>query len=370
MKRGFKATLIRKDGRAVEALLVLMKSLTAHARWVFVILLLMYAFSGIRTVQSHEQALVLRFGHLQPEVHGPGLMVGLPDPFDRVLRFETGKETALALDEWTPSGAKIGGPGQLTERRSEAVANPLGIPMPEAESPAISEPVRGVGGSLDPVKQSYTLTRDYNLIQGRFVLRYRISNPFLYTVAGENAGGLLQRLGYQALSTQLAVRPIDASLTSDRKLLADQAMAQVQQEVDRLRLGVSISGLDILELSPPSEVIAAFEDVVNARQFAKTLYESSLQYQTENVTRTGGEAASIRSKAESEASGLISVATGEGAAFTAMMEHYRRDPELVSRRLLNDTLETVMQRTQSRTLVPSDQARPSLMLEPLPSDAR
>ncbi|MFD0894033.1 protease modulator HflK [Luteolibacter ambystomatis] len=368
MKREPGQLLIRKEGRWVEALLVLMKRMTAHTRWIFAILLLMYLFSGIRTVESNQQVLVLRFGNLQPDVHGPGLLVGLPEPFDRLLRFDTGKETAIPLDEWKRSDVKTGGPTQ--PMATAPATNPLGIPIPEADPmSAAANPeldLAATGGSLAPEQQSYTLTKDYNLIQGRFVLRYRIANPFHYTVAGEDVPRLLQRLAYQALSSQLAIHPIDTSLTEGRKILADEAMMRVQSEADRLRLGVGISGLDVMELSPPSQVLAAFEDVVNARQFAKTLYESSRQYQTENVTKAQGDASALIQKAQSDVSQTVGAAQGEAASFNAMLVHYRRDPYLVSSRLLNETLETVMKRAQSRTLLPTGEAAPSLMIDPLP----
>ncbi len=86
---------IRTEGRALQAVLVLLKHLTAHARWVFAILLVLYAVSGIRSIAPQEQALVLRFGKLQPKVHRPGLLIGLPEPFDKVLRFDTQKDFSI-----------------------------------------------------------------------------------------------------------------------------------------------------------------------------------------------------------------------------------------------------------------------------------
>lgn len=62
---------LRQDGHLVEALLLFLKQLTAHARWVFAVLLLLYAISGIRTIQPQETALVRRLGRLQPDLHGP-----------------------------------------------------------------------------------------------------------------------------------------------------------------------------------------------------------------------------------------------------------------------------------------------------------
>jgi modulator of FtsH protease HflK len=359
---------LRNEGRAVEALLVLLKHLTAHARWVFAILLLLYAFSGIRTIQPQEQALLLRFGRLQPQVHGPGLLFGFPEPFDQVLRFETGKDLTLVMNRWTIDSAKIDDPDkpiQFTDAEmAEKVRNST------VGGSVYTEYAEVAGKSLDPVKRGYTLTSDFNVIQGGFVLRYKISEPFRYVSSGDEIEKLLERLGYRALTRQLASRKIDASLTSDRRELASAAAREVQQEVDRLRLGVVISGIDIRELSPPSQVLAAFEDVTNAKQFEKTLFENARQHQSSTLSQSRGEAAAILHRAEGHVAGLLADAKGEAASFSVLAANYQRQPKLVADRLLSETLETVMGAIRSRTLLPAGQSTPSLILEPSPEYAR
>lgn len=359
---------LRTDGRAVEALLILLKHLTAHARWVFASLLLLYAVSGIRTIQPHEQALLSRFGRLQPQVHGPGLLFGMPEPFDKVLRFDTGKDLAVPMDRWAADGVKIGDPDQqvtltdaqmVDKMRNSSTSGSVFPEYPDIE-----------GKALDPVTRGYTLTSDFNVIQGRFVLRYRISQPFPYAAAGERIENLLERLAFRALTRQLAGRRIDGSLTSARRELAEAAAREVADEAARLNLGIRVSGIDIRELMPPSQVLAAFEDVTNAKQFEKTLYENARQYQAATMSKSEGEAASILSRAEGHAAGLVAAAEGEGGAFVALTEHYKQQPQLVAGRLLRETLDTVMSRIRSRTLLPADQARPSLILEPSPEYSR
>ncbi len=359
---------IRQEGKAVHALLVLLKNLTAHARWVFAILLIGYAFSGIRTIPPQEKALLLRFGKLQPKVHGPGLMLGLPDPFDRLVRFETGKEISLPLEKWSLLGNKISDPdvqvALTNEQLTAAVQNSEngGAAAVRYEVPP--------DATLDPILHGYSITSDSNIIQGRFALRFRIEDPFLYASAGEGIHGLLENLSYRAISAQLASRPIDQSLTSARGELSTAAAKSIQSETERLKLGLRISGIDILELSPPSQVLASFEDVTNARQFAKTLYENSRQYAAESIEASRGEAASILHRAQGHGEGLIAAATGESSSFSSLLTQYQRDPELISRRILRESLDTVMGSVQSRTLVPASQASPTITLEPSPQYSR
>jgi len=359
---------IRKQGRAVEALLILLKHLTAHARWLFAALLLFYAVSGIRTVGSNEQALLLRFGKIQPKVHGPGLLIGMPDPFDRLIRFETGREFSIPLNGWATGGVKIGDPDKAVELTDQELT--LAIQESRNGGAAQAEFEKPAGSTLDPVTDGYTLTADFNILQGRFVLRYRINDPFLFATAGDDIETLLSRLAYRALSSQIGTRNIDTSLTADRRELAAIAAGSTRTLAADLNLGVSITAIDIIELAPPSQVVAAFEDVSNARQFAKTMFENSRQYHDETLEKHRGEAASIVFRAEGHASNLLGAAGGETAAFTQMLAQHRRSPGLVSQRILRETLDTVLGGVQSRTLLPADQARPSLMLEPTPEFSR
>lgn len=359
---------IRQQGRAVEALLILLKHLTAHARWLFAALLLFYALSGIRTVGSNEQALLLRFGKIQPQVHGPGLLIGMPEPFDRLIRFETGREFSIPLNGWATGGAKIADPDAPPQYTDEELTRAMtrdadGNPI-ELEKPTPT------GTTLDPVVDGYTLTADFNIIQGRFVLRYRIVDPFRFATAGDDVETLLSRLAYRALSRQIGTRNIDASLTAERRELAALAADSTRALAAELNLGVEITAIDIIELAPPSQVAAAFEDVANARQFAKTIYENSRQYHDETLEKHRGEAAAIIYRAEGHASNLVSAAAGEAAAFNEMLAQHRRSPNLVSQRLLSETLATVLSGVQSRTLLPADDARPTMLIEPAPEFSR
>lgn len=356
---------IRSEGRLVEALLLFLKQLTAHARWVFAALLALYAVSGVHTIQPQETALVRRLGRLQSQVHGPGLLVGLPKPFDEVLRFETAKDQGLALDAWITIGGKIGDPDQPLKLSDEELQRHLQTREVEGAQYAEYE-----NKTLDPVIHGYTLTADSNVIQGRFHLRYRIEDPFQFASAGPEVERLLAKLAYRALSVELAARKIDASLTEGRRDVAAGAAAAVQGEALRLALGVRVTGLDIRELTPPAQVIASFEDVNNARQFAKTLFENSRQYDAETLAKSEGEAGAILHRAESYATSLVETARGEAAAFCSLLENYQRQPALVSSRLLRETLDTVMSQVNSTTLLPARQARPTVILEPVPEFLR
>jgi len=358
-------TPLRNDGHLVEALLLFLKQLTAHARWVFAVLLALYAISGIHSIQPQESALVRRLGRLQTQLHGPGLLIGLPAPFDEVLRFDTGRDLSLPINDWALIGTKIGDPDKPIEKTDAQLSAELATREIEGAEFPVYENM-----TLDPVRHGYTLTADYNVIQGRFTLRYRIAEPFAYASGGADIRTLLTRLTRRSLAVQLAARKIDASLTEARSDVAKAAATSLQEAATQLHLGIRISSIDIVELSPPKQVLAAFEDVVNARQFAKTLAENSLQYQGETVTQYQGDAAAILQRAQGYSADLIAVARGEASAFASLLANYQRQPELVAQRILRESLDAAMSQIYSRTLVPMSTTAPSILVEPAPQFSR
>jgi len=294
--------------------------------------------------------------------------VGLPEPFDRLLRFETGKDLTLTLDRWQLDRAKISDPDQPIQFTDAEMAEK--VRKSKAGGSVYTEYANIAGTSLDPVTRGYSVSADFNVVQGRFAMRYRIADPFRYASSGDRIEMLLEKLVYRALTRQLAQRRIDASLTQDRRELARAAAAEVQQQAEQLGLGVTISAVDIIELSPPSQVLAAFEDVTNAKQFAKTLFENAREYDATTLSESEAEASGILSRTRGYAEELIATARGEASSFSALAANYRLQPDLVANRLLRETLDTVMARIRSRTLMPMERARPSMILEPAPDYAR
>ena len=355
----------RHDGLIMEALLHTLRLLTPVAQGVCALLLLIYLFSGIRFVAPQQTALVERLGRLLPDPHGPGLLLTWPAPLDRVILVETGTEHTLTLDRWAARGPRIEKnfeTKEITAAEVNAFMNQEGGHMPLPEEIAIA------GNSLDPVTDGYSLTGDWNIVQGRFVLRYRVADAAAFHLAGPAALPALEAAAYQAVTAVLSRVPIDRVLTDDREKIS-LAIA------DRIRptaraLGVEPTAFELREIAPPRQVVAAFEDVVNARLFARTLLENAEEYRSQQLTLTGGTATTIRRRAEAWGAQLVAAATGESAAFERIRAEYARAPELITTRLYTETLATVMKAATSATLLPSGATPPAIILEPGPDNTR
>ncbi|MFD2255710.1 protease modulator HflK [Luteolibacter algae] len=356
---------LREQGRMVEALLIFLKRLTPVAKWILTILLVIYGFSGIRTIQPSENALVMRLGKLQPRVHGPGMLIAMPSPFDEILVFQTDRDLSIDLDDWMATGEKR---ASFEQKREMTEAERKEFTIEAGSGQMVTEKL--FGDFLDPIKDGYTVTGDTNVVQGLFTLRYRIAQPFEYFSAGETVRTLLSELTYQSLTHALAADNIDNSLTSERGKLIETVVRTVQKNADSLQLGVTITNVEIRSLTPPTQVLAAFEDVINARQFAKTLLESAAAHRDRVARATESEAAQMLSRTQAAANSIVATSTGEARAFEAFAEEFRKSPELNADRLYWDSVDSVMRNVNSRAILPSDRSTPTIMVEPSPEYLR
>lgn len=352
----------RADGLVMEALLHTLRRVTRGAQWLCLLLLALFFCSGFQTVGPGDTALRLRLGRLQPGAHGPGLMLALPAPFDEIIRIKTGAEHALTLDRWEPRGPRI-------EREDKAVSLTPAEMIAEQESLAagtglLKNTPEPIGDDLDPVLDGYTITGDWNVIQGRFTLRYRITDAVAFFRAGPHAEPLLADLAYRAITHALSRVKIDRALTDERDQLARAICAAISAEAEKIGLGVTATALEMRDLAPPRQVVAAFEDVISARLFAKTLTENAEEYRLKQTAEAQGQGSAIRQRAEAYASKLTASAEGEAEAFRRFYAEYEKSPALVSARLYTETVGAVMRQVGSTTLLPPGSPPPNLLVEP------
>jgi len=352
------------DGLVMEALLRTLRGLTPLARSLCVILLVLYLFSGLRFVGPQESALVLRLGKLQPQVHGPGLLLAWPAPLDEVILLVTGAEQTLELDNWTALGPRL----EQGRHSREATAEEKAAGLYQRGNQSLPVEVAPVGDSLDPVTDGYTLTGDWNVVQGLFTLRYRITDPVAYHRATHNTPALIELLTTRALATELARLPIDRALTDGRDALAQAVCSRLAASAEKLALGITATAFELRELRPPTQVVAAFEEVTSARLQALTMKENAREYRERQTAAARGTTATVGRRSDGWASETIAAAQGEASAFLLLLAEYRKTPALITSRLYAETLGQVMFQAHSATILPPGDAPPTLILEPT-SDA-
>lgn len=317
-------------GFGAAAVLQAMKSSVKLLRWGMLLLAVIYLVSGVTVVGPNETAFVLRFGRLQPGLHGSGLLLALPEPIDEVVKVPTRSVQEIRLDAW--------------------------------ESPPSIEGY--TGDALDPVRDGYTLTGDANIIRARFSVRYQVADPVAYMLTVKNQPALLEAVLYQAATDVIAQMKVDDVLASGLETLRAQAMRGAQAQLDQLGVGVLLLAFEVREITPAQQVLPAFEDVVSAQVESRTLIEQANSYRASELPGANAAAYRLKQEADAYAQDLVAKATGEAAAFEDIDQQYRVAPELMRTRLYADAMETVLHHLQSATVLQPSGSSLKLLLQP------
>lgn len=324
-------------------------------RWLLLGLVGLYLCSGITRVAPNEDALVYRLGKLQRQVHPPGLLFALPAPIDRVVRVPTRTQHELFLNTWAPDEAAV--PASTTTEASPA--NPqmpaallAVLPTANAGLAGMSAPA---GKGLHPVFDGYTLTGDANIVHARLTLRYRIADPFAYVRSAQDASRhhLIDGAAMDAATQVVAAMKIDDALGAGLETLRNRVRELTQQRLDALQMGIEVVAFEVNTILPPQATASAFSDVTSAQVESRTVLEQARTYRAQTMPRAESDAFRTRQQAAADARELISRARGEAAAFLALLAEHKAQPELVESRLRAETLEQVLPRVKTRTLVPS-----------------
>ena len=100
--------------------------------------------------------------------------------------------------------------------------------------------------------------------------------------------------------------------------------------------------INIEDARPPNEVKAAYDDVIEAREDLERLVNEAQAYSNGIIPEARGEAQRLREEAEGYSSQVVSKSEGEANRFVALLEEYKKAPQVTRERLYIDAIEKVM----------------------------
>ncbi|MFH1069431.1 MAG: FtsH protease activity modulator HflK [Candidatus Glassbacteria bacterium] len=262
--------------------------------------------SGVYIVQADELGVVLRFGKLT-SVTEPGLNYHLPYPVETV---QTPKVTEVQRVEIGFRTAYAGPPARYEQ-------------IPE---------------------ESLMLTGDENVVDIDLIIQFKIKDPASYlfevrdvnrTVRGAAEATLRQVVGYHA---------IDEALTDGKFQIQQEILESLQAILDRYQAGVLVVAVQMQDVHPPEQVVAAFKDVASALEDKNKFINQAQGYQNDVIPRTRGQAEQLLRQAESYGQQRILHAQGEAERFLNVLSEYEHAPAVTEKRLYLETMERVMSR--------------------------
>jgi membrane protease subunit HflK len=208
------------------------------------------------------------------------------------------------------------------------------------------------------------LTGDTNILQLRARVNYRIADPAQYLFGSEQPAEILRSVAGSAFTEAASALPVDDLLTSGRLALIERVRARTQEVLDRWGVGLQVLTVNLESVEPPPLVMAAFQDVQNARADRERLISEAEAYANGLVPVARGEAERKINEALTFQDQRLNRARGDAGRFTTLLAEHRRAPDLLERRLYLETAERVLPRVRRYVLDPGgDGALPIRIIE-------
>jgi modulator of FtsH protease HflK len=247
-------------------------------------------FTSVHRLDSQEQGVVTLLGTYSRTV-GPGISLTLPAPFERMQKIDT-------------QGIR-----------------------------------RTTIGSAKASDDNLVLTKDESLIDMSYEIGWSIRDPEQFLFQLDKPEQTVQEVAESAMRAAVANFNLTQAFGVGRGDIEAQVRKQMQDVLDRYRVGITVQRVTILQSDPPKEVNDAFR-AVNAAQQQRESYLNDARGYASRVTQ---------------------LAQGEAAEFDKIYEQYKTAPDVTKRRLYYETMEQVLGRVD-KTVVESGNVTPFLPL--------
>ena len=246
---------------------------------------LIWVATGVYRVDAAERGVVTRFGAYQSSTE-PGLRWHLPWPIERVER--------ININEVVPFK-----------------------------------------------QQTRMLTADENIVVVDLVVQYRRADPVKYLFNVRDPEATLQDISESAIREVIGKNKLDFVLLEGRTEIAVLTEKLIQQTLDEYQTGMLVTKVNLQDANFPSQVEAAVQDAIKAREDRERLSFEAQAYANDVLPRARGEAVRRQQDSEAYRARVVADAQGEASRFTQLLTEYQQAPEVTRRRLYLDAMEDI-----------------------------
>lgn len=276
------------------------RNLPRLVKWALIVVVALWLLSGFYMVGPGERGLVLTFGRYTGQSES-GLHYRLPAPFQFHVIVDTARVRSAEIGFRTETGR----------------ANTI-------------------------LEEAQMLTGDENLVEVQLFVQYLVQDPVSFVFAVRDAEEVLRTSAEIALRSTVGQNTIDFTMTEGRVEAQDQVKSHLQDLLDRYQTGLLLTDARLLAVDPPADVRDAFHDVVRAFEDRERLVQEAQGYAEQVVPSARGQAAQVVLQAEAFKEQRLIRAEGDASRFLAVLEEYKRNPEVMRERLYLESIERVL----------------------------
>jgi len=203
----------------------------------------------------------------------------------------------------------------------------------------------------DQANESVMLTGDLNIVDVEWIIQYRVVDPKAWTFNVNERRDTIRAVSRSAINTLVGDRAIMDIMGVERSAIEIEALATMNNRFNEYGLGINVIAVKLQNVTPPSGVQEAFEDVNKAMQDLERLINEGQQVYNEEIPKARGEAEKTIQVAQGYATERVNRANGDVARFNSVYEEYRRAPEVTRQRLYYEMIEEVFKDERSMTVI-------------------
>ena len=183
------------------------------------------------------------------------------------------------------------------------------------------------------------LTSDENLVDVKFEVQYKVKDAKNYLFSVVDPDITIKTATESALREIVGTNEMNYVL--ERNDVAAQTGKLIQVIIDRYDTGLLVEEVNLDYSDAPEEVKPAFNDVNSAEQDRDRFIQEAEKYQNQIIPIARGEAARIEQEAEAYKAGKIARASGDAERFKKLLIEYKKAPTVTRERLYLEAMEEV-----------------------------
>ena len=202
--------------------------------------------------------------------------------------------------------------------------------------------VESVEGFSD---QTRMLTSDENLVDINIAVQYRRAEARSYAFNVRDPESTLGEVSESAIREIVGRSRLDFVLEEGRQEIAARTKELIQRTLDSYETGIEVTSVNLQGVAVPEQVATAQRDAIKAREDKERLALEAQAYANDILPKARGSAARQLEDAQAYKSRITADAEGEAERFSKLLAAYERAPGVTRQRLYFETLEQVLGNT-------------------------
>lgn len=190
--------------------------------------------------------------------------------------------------------------------------------------------------------ESLMLTKAENIVNMSFIVQYKINDAMKYLFNVRKQDKTVKDAAEAAMREVSGTNDIDDILTVGKFKIQQDAKEILQGILDGYGTGIHVVAVQLQDVHPPDQVMAAFKDVASAKEDKARAVNEAHGYRNDILPKAKGKAAQITNDAVAYKEAKIISAQGDVSRFLQVLKQYKMAKDVTRKRLYIEMMEEIL----------------------------